>query len=102
MFPLKLPDWDIKNLKRKVFEFKFFFWSLRLKKLICLKSFFCGNQIVYQGHKRGFYGHGVNIFHRLINNTDRILDVVFSRFRGFSFTITITIPKGLLACGFEL
>ena len=27
--------------------------------------------------------------HRLINKTDRTLDVVFSRFRGFSFTITL-------------
>ena len=28
--------------------------------------------------------------HRLNNNADRTLDVIFSRFRGFSFTITIS------------
>ena len=29
------------------------------------------------------------IFPQIYNNTDRTLDVVFSRFRGFSFTITM-------------
>ena len=34
--------------------------------------------------------------HRLINNTDGTLDVVFSRFRGFSFTISLRQkPKGV-------
>ena len=34
--------------------------------------------------------------HRLINITDRTLDVVFSRFRGFSFTKTLRQkPKGI-------
>jgi len=33
------------------------------------------------------YRHGFR--HRLINNTDRTLDVVFSRFRGFSFIVTL-------------
>ena len=32
-------------------------------------------------------------------NTDRTLDVVFSRFRGFSFTITLRQkPKGVTGC----
>ena len=35
--------------------------------------------------------------HRLINKTDRTLDVVFSRFSGFSFTITLRQrPKGVM------
>ena len=34
--------------------------------------------------------------HRLINITDGTLDVVFSRFRGFSFTISLRQkPKGV-------
>ena len=37
----------------------------------------------------------VFLYHRLIKITDRKLDVVFSRFRGFSFTITLRqTPKG--------
>ena len=36
------------------------------------------------------------VIHRLIKITDRTLDVVFSRFRGFSFTITLSQkPKGV-------
>ena len=37
-----------------------------------------------------------DFMHRLIKITDRTLDVIFSRFRGFSFTITPRQkPKGV-------
>ena len=38
----------------------------------------------------------LHLEHMINNNTDRTLDVVFSRFRGFSFTITLRLePKGV-------
>ena len=40
----------------------------------------------------------ITLTHRLVNNTERTLAVVFSRFRGFSFTITLgQSPKELRA-----
>ena len=40
--------------------------------------------------------HTVVFSHRLISNTDRALEVVFSIFRGFPFTITLRQrPKGV-------
>ena len=62
-----------------------FFYSLKTLKLAKYCGFSSNTSFLWE-----------KFSHRLINNTERTLDVVFSRFRDFSFTRTLRQkPKGV-------